>query len=120
MKKNKKFFFIFFILLSLVLIYLNFFNKNDIKKADFQENIDESYNSNIIKNVNYQSKDANGNEYIIDAIEGEIDTSNSNVIFLTNVTALIKMNNYEIGGLNNESAMSCIHRGLQLPSSSPK
>ena len=29
------------------------------------------YNSNIIKNVNYSSKDANGNEYIINAKKGK-------------------------------------------------
>ena len=33
-------------------------------------------NSNIIKDVNYTSKDTDGNEYIINAIEGEIDLSN--------------------------------------------
>ena len=52
---------------------------------------DKIYNSNIIKDVNYTSKDLKGNEYIIDAIEGEIELTNSDVIFLKKVTTLIKM-----------------------------
>jgi len=64
----------------------------NISKDETKEN---NYNSNIIKDVNYQSKDARGNEYIIDATEGQIDISNTSIIFLTNVRALIKMNNSE-------------------------
>jgi hypothetical protein len=51
------------------------------------------YNSNIIKDVSYSSKDADGNEYIINAIQGEIDYANTDIIYLTNVNALIKLNN---------------------------
>ena len=43
------------------------------------------YNSNIIKEVIYSSKDSKGNEYIIKAVEGEIDYKNSDIIYLTNV-----------------------------------
>ena len=56
---------------------------------------DISNNSNIIKNVEYTTKDKDGNEYFISAEEGEIDFSNSNIIFLTNVYSLIKLNNSE-------------------------
>ena len=51
------------------------------------------YNSNIIKNVFYSSKDSSGNEYIIYAKEGEIDYSNTNIVFLTEVDAFIKLTN---------------------------
>ena len=51
------------------------------------------YNSNIIKNVNYSSKDLNGNQYVINADEGEIDLSDPNVIYLKNVKGLIKLTN---------------------------
>ena len=47
--------------------------------------------SNIIENVRYASKDAKGNEYIIEALEGEIDYSMPNTIYLKNVKALIKL-----------------------------
>ena len=78
-------------LISFLFIYFNFFKKNeqiDLKNNQTEEPI---YNSNIIKNVNYNTTDADGNEYIINAEEGEIDYSNSNIIFLKNVNALIKL-----------------------------
>ena len=49
------------------------------------------YNSNIIKEINYTSRDLKGNEYIIIAEEGEIDIDNSDIIFLTEVKAYIKL-----------------------------
>ena len=39
------------------------------------------------------SKDAKGNEYIIDALLGEIDFTNSDVIYLTDVESLVKLSN---------------------------
>ena len=51
------------------------------------------YKSNIIKNVFYSSKDAKGNEYVIYAKEGEIDYSNTGIVFLTEVEAFIKLTN---------------------------
>ena len=61
-----------------------------------QENTDiaeqeNTYNSNIIKDVKYTSRDVSGNEYIITASKGEIDFSNSNIIFLTDVYATITL-----------------------------
>ena len=53
-----------------------------------KENI---YNSNIIKDINYTSRDLKGNEYTIFAKQGEIDLDNSDIIFLTDVTAYIKL-----------------------------
>ena len=52
---------------------------------------DAVYNSNIIKDINYTSRDLKGNEYILIAKEGEIDLDNSDIIFLTDVTAYIKL-----------------------------
>ena len=97
MRKNLLFFIIFIIILLLVVLYFFYFNKNEIKKVKQTEDDtkEEIYNSNVIDGVNYQSKDSNGNEYIIDAEKGEIDISDSNIIFLTKVKALIKMSNSE-------------------------
>ena len=50
-----------------------------------------SYKSNIINDVNYSSKDTEGNEYIVKALIGEIDYNKTNIIFLTDVTAFIKL-----------------------------
>ncbi len=94
--KIAKIFFIIFFLGVCIYIYPKLFIKKKISenKIIVQEDISES--SNIIKNVNYSSKDAQGNEYTIDALQGEIDYSNSNIIFLTGVNAVIKLKNNEI------------------------
>ncbi len=81
----------FFFLIFGVLIYFYFEKQNQKSKTISSE--DEKYSSNIIKDVNYTSKDVNGNTYIIDASEGEIDLSNNSVIFLKNVKAIIKLEN---------------------------
>ena len=80
---------------SLILIYF-YLDKSINKTQDTTEKILEDndvYNSNIIKNVNYSSKDLNGNQYIINADEGEIDISDPNIIYLKNVKGLIKLTN---------------------------
>ena len=78
------------------LIYLKFFKKVETVQID-PKIIDQStYNSNIIENVNYTTVDNDGNEYKINALKGEIDYSNSNILFLTNVNAIIKLKNSEI------------------------
>ena len=93
--KRKNFVKVFFlsltILLVFIFIYFNYSKKD--QKIDLNENQKDEviYNSNIIKNVNYKTIDADGNEYIINAKEGEIDYSDSNTIFLKKVNALIKL-----------------------------
>ena len=95
---NKKIVKIFFTLLFLIsiilLVYFNFFKS--IKSTEIKEkNDDKRYNSNIIQDVEYTTKDRDGNEYFIKAKKGEIDYSNSNIIFLTKVYALIKLKDSE-------------------------
>ena len=92
--KNKKFlFFLFFFLTLISLLY--FFLKINENKVDEKISFEneEIYNSNIIKNVSYISRDLNGNEYNVKADEGEIDLKNNNVIFLKNVISNIKLTN---------------------------
>ena len=90
-------FLIFFFIILLIFIYIKFYYKKDIREfSDFTTNNEETYNSNILENVEYVSKDAKGNEYIIKAIKGEIDVKNSNIIFLTKVNAFIKLTNSNI------------------------
>ena len=92
-KKIVKIFLILFIILLLVFLYLKIFKKEKVVETPTSDVEEMPYNSNIIKDVNYSSVDAKGNEYIIDAGEGEIDYTNSNIIYLTNVEALIKLSN---------------------------
>ena len=97
---KKKYLIIFFLFASLLLIiwiYFNFFLNNTSKieiDLDLEKNNEKIINnSNVIKNVNYSSKDRNGNEYIIIAEEGEIDLHNKDIIYLKNIKSLIKLFN---------------------------
>ena len=97
---KKKIFLKIVLILSLIIItwfvYSEYFKKDKkllSKQVNPTTNIEEDaiYNSNIIKDINYTSRDLKGNEYIIIAKEGEIDLDNSDIIFLTDVTAYIKL-----------------------------
>ena len=84
---------IFSLVLLLFYIYLESIQKEKRIEVIEDTSLENTYTSNIIENVEYLSKDAKGNEYIIRAREGEIDINNNNVIFLKNVSAIIKLNN---------------------------
>ena len=95
-KKNVIIFITFSLILILILFfYTKFINKNEKQELEIKPSEDIKYNSNIITNVNYTTKDADGNEYIITASQAEIDYSNTNILFLTDVNALIKLINSE-------------------------
>ena len=95
----KKILIIFFIFIFIFLTSFLIFKKFLEKKENISSNVslpeETISNSNIIENVNYTSKDTQGNEYTINASKGEIDYSNSNILYLTNVYAIIKLKNSE-------------------------
>ena len=96
MNKNKIGIIIFlflFLIIILILINFKFFEKKDVSVPIPQELDKEVYSSNKIQNVKYTTKDADGNEYVITAAEGEIDYSNTNIIYLTKIKAQIKLKN---------------------------
>ena len=81
-------------LLSILLfvIYSKFTKENQVLVEENLEINEENFtNSNLIKGIKYSSKDLKGNEYTITADEGEIDINNTNIIFLKNVIAYIKL-----------------------------
>ena len=84
---------ILFTIIIFFFIYYEFNKEDKISETITDVPEDTIYSSNIIENVFYNSKDASGNEYIIKALKGEIDHSNANIIFLTNVKATIKLKN---------------------------
>ena len=94
-KKNLKIFLIILSVIILFIIYSKFFKKKEAVKLNLQKQEVEVYSSNIIKDVKYTTKDADGNKYTITAKEGEIDYSNTDIIYLTDVRALIKLVNSE-------------------------
>ena len=75
-------------------VYFKYFERKKEIEVDFGDSI-ESYKSNIIENVEYVSKDTEGNKYTIKAAQGEIDISNPSILFLTKVSALIQLVNSE-------------------------
>ena len=88
---GKIIFIILCFIVVLIVINSKIFEKKDTTLIKPQELESEVYSSNKIKDVKYTTKDADGNEYIITATEGEIDYSNTNIIYLTNIKAKIKL-----------------------------
>ena len=92
-KKFLKLSFSFLLIFFIIIFTYNYFNKANKIENITKDNEKNSYNLNIIKNVKYITKDKEGNEYIINASEAEIDYSRPNILFLTKVNSLIKLNN---------------------------
>ena len=95
-KKIIKVILILFLIIITWFVYSKYFKKDEnllSKPANQTTEIKEEVinNSNIIKDINYTSRDLQGNEYILVAKVGEIDLDNSDIIFLTDVTAYIKL-----------------------------
>jgi len=110
---KKKYLFIlliFFLVLIYIFFNFDFFeerkinvtNLNNSDKSEISEitssnesEISEITNSSSSKmnDVTYSSLDLKGNEYIITAREAEADISNSNILYLTDVKAIIKLKN---------------------------
>ena len=80
--------------LLIILAVFKYYNNKIISKND--KNIIEPVNSNIIVNVKYFARDSDGNEFTIQAQEGETDIKNTNVIFLKKVNATILINNKDL------------------------
>ena len=91
-KKNIIFFLIIILLIFSLIVYLKYSKEESISKID-EEVLEEPYKSNIMEDVSYSSKDAKGNEYIVNASQGEIDYDKPNIIYLTDVIAFIKLTN---------------------------
>ena len=87
-----------FIVTVLILLLIIIFNLNLNKKELIEEKKEivqeEIENSNIIKDVEYKSKDSSGNEYTLKSSEGIIDQNNTNIIYLTSIKASIELKDY--------------------------
>tara|TARA_B100001057_G_scaffold501178_1_gene621564 strand:- start:1044 stop:1634 length:591 start_codon:yes stop_codon:yes gene_type:complete len=100
---NKKIFIQAILLLTvLVLIlsfYLHFFEnrKTEVEKTKINNEYSKIEQENIINDLQYFSKDENGNTYLLNAKTGYADENNTNIIYLTGVNAkIIFDNNNEI------------------------
>ena len=87
---------IFLISLTALLCFKFFFEKKEkINQNKILDKNSQNYNSNLLENVKYFSKDAKGNQYSITALSGEIDLKNENIIFLKKVVSTIRLDNLE-------------------------
>ena len=97
---NKRNLLIFFSVLAFSIIFFSNYLNNDKNSSKQIEQITneaekEIYSSNVIENVSYKANDNRGNEYAINALTGEIDIKDNDIIFLTDVTAVIKLESSE-------------------------
>ena len=86
------------IVIFLVIFYKYFNQETSTKKIDnIEKETSKSLNekSNLIKGIEYFSKDETGSIYNINAESGEINDNNPDIIFLTNVKAKISTLNSE-------------------------
>ena len=61
------------------------------KKIETLEKEKKKLSGNIIKDIEYKSEDEKGNFYIIKSKEGEFKDQNSDIILMTNVTAIMRL-----------------------------
>ena len=71
-----------------------FYNKKNKTETVLPE-IENIESSNLLSELNFSSKDDDGNIYTLIAQEGEIDFENNNIIFLKKIKATVKLNNSE-------------------------
>ena len=83
------------LILVILLVLFKYYINNKIITKD-NKNITEPINSNIIVNVKYFARDSEGNEFTIQAQEGETDIKNTNIIFLKKVSATILINKKDL------------------------
>ena len=67
--------------------------KNDTEVSILVKSSDS--NSNVMKDIEYLSKDNNGNQYKINSSFGQIDEKNQDLILMTDVKAIINLSNKE-------------------------
>ena len=89
---------LFTILVSTAVTYYNFYkgNKTNTNVNEMSNNneisIDKSF-SNLITNISYVSTDNLGNEFMIKSKIGKISIDNPNIVYMTNVNAIISLIN---------------------------
>jgi|TARA_B110000116_G_C16686322_1_gene513122 hypothetical protein len=92
---NKKFILqiilLFFLLFTFALIY--YYQKNKEKNPKMMTGVDnlqiKKGSANLMQDIEYFSKDGNGNQYVITSKTGETDITNPDIIFMTDVYAEI-------------------------------
>jgi hypothetical protein len=84
---------VIFPLLILGLLILIFYNQKEEEILIENNHSNEIAQNNYIENVNYNYEDPSGNLYTVRADKGEFDMENAQIIFMTDVSANLLMNN---------------------------
>ena len=87
---------LFIILVSTAATYYYFYNNKTNANVNKINNNKISINknsSNLIKNISYASTDNLGNKFIIKSETGEIGIDDPNIVYMTNVEAIINLIN---------------------------
>ena len=89
---------LFIILVSTAATYYYFYKDNktsaNVNKINNNNEISINKNSsNLIKNISYASTDNLGNKFIIKSETGEINIDNPDLVYMTNVEAIINLIN---------------------------
>tara|TARA_B100000780_G_C20985311_1_gene393874 strand:+ start:32 stop:622 length:591 start_codon:yes stop_codon:yes gene_type:complete len=94
-------FLLFISLLISVIIFKNYFIKEDLNstlkptETTVQEETSSKKNSNIMEGMEYTSEDGEGNNYIIKSEYGELNNDKQELILMKSVTATINFTNSE-------------------------
>jgi len=94
-------FLLFISLLISVIIFKNYFIKEDLSstlkptETTVQEETSSKKNSNIMEGMEYTSEDGEGNNYIIKSEYGELNNDKQELILMKSVTATINFTNSE-------------------------
>lgn len=95
-------------LIAFIAIFILYFSKKNEKSNISDIKIEKSNpdlaNQNLLKNIQYNYNDNKGNNYEINAESGKIRLKNSDLIYMTNVTAYINLNNHETITINSDYA----------------
>ena len=89
------------IIISILIVFtFNFYKfdkteKQNIESINKKNTLNNTDVFNVIDNLNYSSKDSLGNEYKINAKKSIISSDNTDLIFMSDVNAVIYMNNSE-------------------------
>ena len=94
-----KIIFILLTIFSLFIYFSYYFSKkidsNLVIKATEMEDLASKSNENVIKGIRYYSENKNGDSYVIFSDYGKINLENTDLTYMTNVTAIVNLKNSE-------------------------
>jgi hypothetical protein len=100
-----QFFLFFLILIISLIVFKMYFLEKKVITYNENETKKEIIKSNVIHNIKYNTQDNDGNKYNITADKGEFENDNPELIFMTNVNAIIKLDNSTPINVSSDEAL---------------